>query len=164
MNETALKAIASRRRREIRRLVGNKELASRDIAGHFDVSWPAISQNLRVLERAGHRVWAVADGEAAVTVLEAGTGRVGVVVSDVIMPHVSGIQLADWLWTRDPTIGIVLLSGYTEDTVDVERARERGAVFLSKPVTYGALVEAVDQVAHPERSRPPGARVAGDAR
>lgn len=48
-----LRAVASQRRREILRLVWDRELSSGDIASHFDVSWPAISQNLRVLEGAG---------------------------------------------------------------------------------------------------------------
>lgn len=51
--EVALRAIASPRRREILRLVWGRELSSGDIASRFDVSWPAISQNLRVLEDAG---------------------------------------------------------------------------------------------------------------
>ncbi|HEV3352582.1 MAG TPA: metalloregulator ArsR/SmtB family transcription factor [Acidimicrobiales bacterium] len=51
--EAELRAIASPRRREILRLVWDQERASGDIADHFDVSWPAISQNLRVLEDAG---------------------------------------------------------------------------------------------------------------
>ena len=53
MEELALRAVTSPRRREILRLVWDRELASGDIAAHFDVSWPAISQNLRVLEQAG---------------------------------------------------------------------------------------------------------------
>ena len=48
-----LDAIASPRRREILRLVWDQERSSGDIASHFNVSWPAISQNLRVLEDAG---------------------------------------------------------------------------------------------------------------
>ena len=52
MDEAALKAVASPRRRQILRLVWEDELASGEIASHFDVSWPAISQNLRVLEDA----------------------------------------------------------------------------------------------------------------
>lgn len=51
--EAALRAIASPRRREILRLVWDTERSSGDIAAHFDISWPAISQNLRVLEDAG---------------------------------------------------------------------------------------------------------------
>src|SRR3989442_12124111 len=51
--QAALQAISSPRRREILRLVWDRELSSRDIASHFDVSWPATSQNLKVLEDSG---------------------------------------------------------------------------------------------------------------
>ena len=53
MDQSALDAIASPRRREILRLVWDRERSSQDIASHFDVSWPATSQNLRVLAHAG---------------------------------------------------------------------------------------------------------------
>ena len=53
MTEAALRAIASPRRRRILRLVWDRERPSGEIASHFDVSWPAISQNLRVLEASG---------------------------------------------------------------------------------------------------------------
>src|SRR5437588_7672388 len=53
MEEAALRAIASPRRREILRLVWDRERSSGDIASHFDISWPAISQNLRILEDVG---------------------------------------------------------------------------------------------------------------
>jgi DNA-binding transcriptional ArsR family regulator len=53
VQDQMLKAVASPRRREILRLVWSRELSSRDIAVHFDVSWPAISQNLRALQNAG---------------------------------------------------------------------------------------------------------------
>jgi DNA-binding transcriptional ArsR family regulator len=53
MEDSALRAVSSPRRREILRLVWDRERSSGDIASHFAVSWPAISQNLRVLEHAG---------------------------------------------------------------------------------------------------------------
>ena len=53
VQEAALRAIASPRRREILRLVWDRERSSGDIASQFSVSWPAISQNLRVLEEIG---------------------------------------------------------------------------------------------------------------
>ena len=53
MQQAALQAISSPRRRRILRLVWDHELSSGDIASHFDITWPAISQNLRVLENAG---------------------------------------------------------------------------------------------------------------
>lgn len=51
--QTMLEAISSPRRREILRLVWDQELSAGEIAAGFDVSWPAISQNLRVLRTAG---------------------------------------------------------------------------------------------------------------
>lgn len=48
-----LKAVANPRRREILRLVWDRELSAGEIAARFDVSWPAISQNLAILRRAG---------------------------------------------------------------------------------------------------------------
>src|SRR5947209_7619339 len=51
--QTALEAIANPRRRAILRLVWKRELSAGEIASHFDVSWPAVSQNLRVLRSAG---------------------------------------------------------------------------------------------------------------
>jgi DNA-binding transcriptional ArsR family regulator len=51
--QAVLDAISSPRRREILRLVWERELSAGDIASRFDVSWPAVSQNLAVLRRAG---------------------------------------------------------------------------------------------------------------
>jgi DNA-binding transcriptional ArsR family regulator len=51
--DLALKALAEPRRRDILRLVWDTELAAGDVAGHFDVSRPAISQHLGVLREAG---------------------------------------------------------------------------------------------------------------
>jgi DNA-binding transcriptional ArsR family regulator len=51
--QAVLDAISSPRRREILRLVWERELSAGAIAERFDVSWPAISQNLAVLRKAG---------------------------------------------------------------------------------------------------------------
>ena len=51
--QATLDALTNPRRREILRLVWDVELSSRDIASHFDVTWQAVSHNLRVLKDAG---------------------------------------------------------------------------------------------------------------
>ena len=51
--QAKLEAVSSPRRREILRLVWERELSAGEIAARFDVSWPAISQNLGVLRKAG---------------------------------------------------------------------------------------------------------------
>jgi DNA-binding transcriptional ArsR family regulator len=51
--QDVLDAISSPRRREILHLIWDRELSAGDIARQFDVSWPAISQNISVLRKAG---------------------------------------------------------------------------------------------------------------
>jgi DNA-binding transcriptional ArsR family regulator len=51
--EAALKAIAEPRRRRILKLVRDEELSAGEIASHFDVTRPAVSQHLNVLKEAG---------------------------------------------------------------------------------------------------------------
>src|SRR6476619_3600135 len=51
--EAALRAIAAPHRRQILRLVWDRELSAGEIAGHFDVTRPAVSQHLAVLREAG---------------------------------------------------------------------------------------------------------------
>jgi DNA-binding transcriptional ArsR family regulator len=51
--QAVLDAISSPRRREILRLVWRDEMSAGEIASRFDVSWPAVSQNLKVLRTAG---------------------------------------------------------------------------------------------------------------
>jgi DNA-binding transcriptional ArsR family regulator len=51
--QDVIEAVASPRRREILRLVWDDERSAGEIAARFDVSWPAISQNIAVLRRAG---------------------------------------------------------------------------------------------------------------
>lgn len=51
--QASLQAVSNPNRREILRLVWDDEMSSRDIASHFDVTWQAVSHNLRVLREAG---------------------------------------------------------------------------------------------------------------
>jgi DNA-binding transcriptional ArsR family regulator len=51
--QTSLQAVSNPDRREILRLVWDAEMSSQEIASHFDVTWQAVSHNLRVLREAG---------------------------------------------------------------------------------------------------------------
>jgi PAS domain S-box-containing protein len=108
---------------------------------------PAVrDMTTRILERAGYEVVAVADGIEAMAAAER-AGRFDVLISDVIMPDISGIALADHLMDRHPDMGVVLLSGYTAETLDLERITARGATFVPKPVASGELLRAVQHSA-----------------
>jgi DNA-binding transcriptional ArsR family regulator len=53
MEPSALAAVASKPRRRILRLVLDREMNAGELAAHFQISWPAVSQHLGVLRRAG---------------------------------------------------------------------------------------------------------------
>ena len=106
---------------------------------------PAVrDMTTQLLERAGYRVIAVAGGPEA---LASATNDepIDVLVTDVIMPAMSGIDLAEQMLDRHPRIGVVLLSGYTAETLDLERVTARGVLFVPKPVTSNQLLQAVQR-------------------
>jgi CheY-like chemotaxis protein len=113
---------------------------------------PAVrDMTTKVLERAGYQVLAVADGIQALAA--AGSAApFDVLVTDVVMPNLTGIELAERMMDRYPLIGVVLLSGYTAETLDLERVAARGASFVPKPVTSSQLLQAILDVAASRRA------------
>jgi two-component system cell cycle sensor histidine kinase/response regulator CckA len=99
----------------------------------------------QLLTRSGHTVVAVAGGAEAMTRLAGLDEPIDVLVTDVIMPNMSGIELAEWTMDRYPHVGVVLLSGYTAETLNLERVTARGATFVPKPVTSSQLLVAIQQ-------------------
>jgi two-component system cell cycle sensor histidine kinase/response regulator CckA len=110
----------------------------------------------QMLTRSGYRMIAVADGAEAAAQLARLDESIDVLVSDVIMPHMSGIELAELVMDRYPHVGVVMLSGYTAQTLNLERVTSRGATFVPKPVTSGQLVLAVQQARAGRQAGPSG--------
>jgi PAS domain S-box-containing protein len=96
-----------------------------------------------VLRRAGYEVTPVSDGAEALERLIGLAQPIDILVTDVVMPGMSGIDLAERVLDRFPAAGVVLLSGYTAETLDLDRVVTRGAIFLSKPVNSNDLLDAV---------------------
>jgi PAS domain S-box-containing protein len=99
----------------------------------------------RILERAGYTVVAAKDGRSAIEALEARGAPVDILVTDVVMPNMSGIELAEWMLDRHAGTAIVLLSGYTAETLDLERLLARGVRFVTKPLGSGEMLRAIHE-------------------
>ncbi|MGZ8514662.1 MAG: PAS domain S-box protein [Candidatus Limnocylindrales bacterium] len=108
-----------------------------------------------VLRRAGYDVHPVASAVEAVQHIGELDAPIDVLVTDVVMPGMSGIELAEYVLDRFPAAGVVMLSGYTAETLDLERVVSRGGLFLSKPVPSEELLAAVASAAD---RRHPGSR------
>ena len=90
----------------------------------------------KLLERAGYKVVAMADGAAAQAYISEGRGDVDVLVTDVVMPGMSGIRLAEEMRARSPEVGLVLVSGYLAEGLDL---RELGRPRRPVPLEAGAI-------------------------
>ena len=98
----------------------------------------------KLLRRAGYDVVAVEDPIEAVA-MASRAGPIHVLITDVVMPIMSGIELAERMMDSYPDLGVVLLSGYIAETLHLERATTRGATFVAKPASSNQLLLAIGQ-------------------
>jgi hypothetical protein len=98
----------------------------------------------QVLRRAGWSVIEASTGGEALQMLESMRHPIDAVVSDVVMPGIGGIELAEAVLDRYPAVRVVLLSGYTAETLGLERVVARGARFVSKPASRRDLLAALE--------------------
>jgi PAS domain S-box-containing protein len=94
----------------------------------------------RVLERAGFSVVPAADGAEALRAFDADATAVDLVLTDIVMPGMSGIELVRELRLRRPGLRVLLMSGYTEDSVGHGQGRLE---LLAKPFTEDQLISGV---------------------
>ena len=96
----------------------------------------------RVLEREGYSVWEARDGAEALDLLRQGGVSFEVVVSDIVMPRLNGVELMRALATSHPELPVILMSGYATAALS-----DLGIVapcsILPKPFTPERLVEEV---------------------
>ncbi len=98
----------------------------------------------RTLTQAGYAVDAAEDGTSALEI--ASRGRVDLLVTDVVMPGIGGVELARQLWSTLPGLPVVFVSGYTGDRLDVALLAESHVRFLPKPFLAGQLTDAVHEL------------------
>ncbi|HEX4683767.1 MAG TPA: ATP-binding protein [Gemmatimonadaceae bacterium] len=94
----------------------------------------------RTLERRGHRVIAARTSAEALRAFDLHAAEVTLVLSDAVLPGMSGPELLAHIHVRRPNIPLVLMSGYTKDTMDTDRLREIGCWFVEKPFSHERLL------------------------
>jgi two-component system cell cycle sensor histidine kinase/response regulator CckA len=101
--------------------------------------------NARGLASRGYTVLQAGNGLEAIEVLEKSSGRVDLVVSDVVMPEMDGPTLLRELRRRSPDLKVIFVSGYAEDAFQKHLPAHGKFDFLAKPFTLKQLVEKVKE-------------------
>ncbi len=100
----------------------------------------------RVLQRAGFDVLVAKNGAEAIEIASNESAAIDLVISDVVMPKMSGPTLARRLEGLRPNIKILFVSGYTGDELSQSGSVDEGVNFLQKPFKPDALIGKVKEV------------------
>jgi two-component system cell cycle sensor histidine kinase/response regulator CckA len=98
------------------------------------------------LEGSGYTVLEARNPEEALRLAREHRGPIHLLVTDVVMPAMSGRALADQLATTRPGIPVLFMSGYTGDAIVLHGVLDAGAAFLQKPFTPSALARQIRNV------------------
>jgi CheY-like chemotaxis protein len=106
----------------------------------------------RFLEHDGYVVYDAANGDDALRLMEQNSDAIGLMITDVVMPGLSGVEVAARLRQLHPSVGTIFMSGYKGDTPLDEALQGRPKSFLQKPFSRFALLSVVRSAIGP----PPG--------
>jgi diguanylate cyclase (GGDEF)-like protein/PAS domain S-box-containing protein len=100
----------------------------------------------RILKNRGYNVIPAEDGRQALDILARYPNRIDMLVTDVVMPGMSGRDLADHIGAMRPGLRILFMSGYSAEAVESHGILARGSTFLEKPFSPDVLLRKVRDV------------------
>jgi len=100
------------------------------------------------LEQGGHQVIEASNGEEGIDLMKKGSNllQVGLVITDIRMPKVNGIEAIDYIRANAPSIPIMVVTGYPDMELAISLLEKGVKDFLVKPVEKDALLSKVSAV------------------
>jgi two-component system chemotaxis response regulator CheY len=100
------------------------------------------------LESANYNVIEALDGEEAVNMMKSGSNllQVGLIICDIRMPKVNGIEAIDFLKKNAPSIPIIVVTGYPDSDLAVSLLKKGVKDYMVKPIEKAKLLEKVAEV------------------
>jgi PAS domain S-box-containing protein len=109
-----------------------------------------------LLKRLGYTVLAAANGIEALTLIhQRDTGHIDLLFTDIVMPHMSGKELADRVQASYPHTRILFTCAYTGNAIVHQGVLDKGVALLQKPFTPAALAHKLREVLDQPIARPP---------
>ena len=99
--------------------------------------------SIRVLRDRGYAVLEAKDGDEALAICDEYEGPIHLMITDVIMPGMSGRELAEHLARVCPNVKVLYVSGYTDNAIVHHGVLDAGVAFLQKPFSSGGLLRKV---------------------
>jgi PAS domain S-box-containing protein len=96
-----------------------------------------------ILETGGYTVLQAGDGPSALELLRRNNGAVDLLLTDVVMPGMSGREVAQAVTSTRPGTQVLYMSGYTGSVIDHHGILEQGVAFLQKPFTADDLMRSI---------------------
>jgi DNA-binding NtrC family response regulator len=112
----------------------------------------------RVLSEEGYRVFEAASADEAISVLEMAHRYVHLVILDVVMPVVDGVQLGQQMLEQWPSLRLLYMSAHPAQVMAQHGLKQLDVRFLAKPFTHGELLAKVAEVLERRRISRPGSR------
>jgi two-component system cell cycle sensor histidine kinase/response regulator CckA len=113
---------------------------------------PAVRRTAtEILVSTGYRVLAAPSGVDALRIATELKGRLDLLLTDVVMPGMTGPELTRQFISQFPHIRILYMSGFTEDAVEKHGVRGREVRVLQKPFTHDTLAQSVREALGPAR-------------
>jgi len=98
------------------------------------------------LSRLGYNVSVAANGGEALLLVEEKGLKPDLVITDVVMPNMSGKELVNRFQKNQPDLKVLYMSGYTDNFIVHHGVLEPGTPFIQKPFTLSAIAEKVQAV------------------
>jgi CheY-like chemotaxis protein len=102
----------------------------------------------RILERSPYVITEAASAPEAIDAFTANHGRFDLLITDMMMPTMTGAELIRELRERNPSLRAIIMSGYSEEATTRDWRLPPNASFLEKPISPRTLLRCVDDALH----------------